>query len=146
MLFLDHIPGKYVKLVRLVHWPQGAPPLELILKSVRPSSRVPQLGPFDWDNRLTIPAQYAHLLIRDRPHRQAYGKVLSSLVFRADRPVPEQVRLGRLNSVPNSVMSRDKPSGFSYGGGQQLVGKLQERYGYAKEEAEREADEFAKQV
>jgi uncharacterized protein YjbJ (UPF0337 family) len=29
---------------------------------------------------------------------------------------------------------------------QQLVGKLQERYGYAKEEAEREADEFAKQV
>lgn len=29
---------------------------------------------------------------------------------------------------------------------QQLVGKLQERYGYAKEEAEREADEFARQV
>jgi uncharacterized protein YjbJ (UPF0337 family) len=29
------------------------------------------------------------------------------------------------------------------GNHQKLVGKLQERYGYAKEEAEREVDEFA---
>lgn len=28
----------------------------------------------------------------------------------------------------------------------QLVGKIQERYGYAREEAEREADEFARSL